>query len=204
LTGEELTKLRRDLRLTQEDMAERLNISRAYINRLESGKAMISDNIVLRINAIFAATPVAEIPKTLIPYVNIDITASPMSLFENPLSFPHTNLDLPGFQGSTLAINIAGDNMHPTVSPGSIVLCKEITDKSIIMYGEIFVVVTVDYRIVKRLKPSKKKGYVIAVSDNHTSHGDQDGIKSYSPVEIPIDKILKLYLVTGSIKRHQL
>lgn len=202
MTGEELYKFRKELRLTQAQMADRLDISTSYLNRLESGKAMISDNIILRIKAIFD-NPVAATQKALIPYFDIDLLSTPMELFENPQSQPHVNLDLPGFKGASLSFNIAGDSMHPSIPSGSIVVCKEINDKSFIMYGEIYVVITDDYRIVKRLKASKKKGHVKAVSDNHTTHGDGDS-KTYSPVEIPVAKILKLYLVTGSIKRLQL
>lgn len=204
MTGNELKNIRKEMRLEQTEMAARLKISPTYLSKLESGKVMISDNILLRLNTIFAPSPKTETPKKgLIPYFDADITSLPMELFDNPNEYPHVSLDLPGFRGATIAINVAGDSMHPSVSSGSIVLCKEITDKTLIMFGEIYVVVTNDYRVVKRLKQSKKKGCVLAVSDNHTSHGD-GGTKTYSPVDIPVDKILKLYLVTGSIKRIQL
>jgi transcriptional regulator with XRE-family HTH domain len=202
LTNEELTRLRKDLRLTQDQMAEKLGITRSYLNRLESGKTMISDNVLLRINSLFASAPKKE-SGYLIPYFDIDATATPMEIFNEDTNIPSTSIDLPGFAGCDFAINVSGHALYPAIESGSMIICKKITDKSIILYGEIYFIVTKDYRFVRRLKKSSKKGYVLCAADNHNGRNSSAGL-TYESVEIPVDKIIHLYIVKGAIKRLQI
>lgn len=198
MTAQELKNLRIDLRLKQDEFAQRLNISRGYLNRLESGKTVISDNLLQRISSIFETPKESKHPT--IPFFDIETSSTPLSLFEGTLETRHTNLDLPGFQGSSFAITISSHAMYPAIESGSMIICKEVTDKSIILYGEIFLIVTKDYRFVRRLKRSDKKGYVTCCADNHNGHDSKRGL-TFQDVEVPVDKILYLYLVMGSIKR---
>jgi transcriptional regulator with XRE-family HTH domain len=202
MTGDQLKELRQQSNLTQEELAERIGVSARWIIKLESGEKGISRDVLQKIQAVFKPEQPAR-PQYLIPLFDQDLSNTTMEFFENPQEFPHVDIDLPGYRGAKFAISIAGDAMYPSISSGSLVICKEITDKSLIMYGEIYLIVTADYRIVKRVKKSNKKGYIIAVSDNHNGHSDPDG-KTYANVDIPIEKIKFLYLVTGSIKRHQI
>lgn len=202
MTGKELGELRKRLNYKQEEFAERLEIRRTYLSTLEQSDDKISASIQLKIENLFSSGKKTgnDYP---IPYYDIEATATPIEVFTNQTTIPHTDLDLPGFAGCDFAINVAGHSMYPTIESGSMVLCKKVNDKSLILYGEVYLIVTEDYRMVKRLKKSSKKGLIIAASDNHNGHDSPDGI-TYGSIEIPIDKIIFLYLVKGSIKRHQL
>jgi transcriptional regulator with XRE-family HTH domain len=202
MTPSDLKNLRIDLRMTQEVFAERLGISRTYLAALEKGRQTVSEGLLLKIEKLFRPAPAQE-GRYLIPYYDIDATASPMEIFEENTNLPSTNMDLPGFAGCDFAINVAGHSMYPSIEAGSMILCKKITDKTIIMYGEVYFIVTKDYRMVRRLQRSQKKGWVNCVADNHNGHNSKNGL-TYDNIELPMEKILHLYIVQGSIKRHQI
>lgn len=145
----------------------------------------------------------SQVHEQLIPYYDVDVLASPIEVFNDQTMTPTFKIDLPGFADCDFAINVAGHSMYPTIESGTMILCKRIHDKSLIIPGEIYFIVTEDYRMVKRLKKSEKKGWVIAASDNHNGHSSPDG-HTYSSMEIPLDKILHIYLVKGNIKRHHI
>ena len=202
MSPEELIKLRKELRLTQEQFADRLGLNRSYLNTIEKGKRIISEGLKLKIDSLFSDAPKSS-SAYLIPYFDVDATATPMEIFNDQTSTPSAQMDLPGFAGCDFAINVAGHSMYPSIESGSMIICKKINDKSIILYGEVYLIVTQDYRMVKRVKKSSKKGYVICASDNHNGRTSTGG-NTYEDVEIPIDKIIHLYLVKGAIKRLQL
>ena len=202
MTGKELAKYRKDAHLTQEEFAERIGLNRASLARIESSEDPVSKSVMHRLGLAFNP-PKKEESKFLINYYDIEATATPMEIFNDQTTVPSTKLDLPGFAGCDFAINVAGSSMYPSIESGSMILCKKVNDKSIILYGEVYFIVTNDYRMVKRIRKSTKRGYVVAASDNHNGHDHPDG-KTYADIEIPIDKIVHLYLVKGSIKRHNL
>ncbi len=57
LIGERLKKARLDKKMTQEFVAEKLNVSVAFLSRLESGKTRIN---LVRLNQICSITGVSE------------------------------------------------------------------------------------------------------------------------------------------------
>ena len=188
MTGPELAKLRYELHMSQDQFAKRLDLSREYLSRIEKSMEPVSKKIQIRVNQIFAPVETSTVSHFLIPFYDIEATATPMDIFTKKSTIPHIDIDLPGFAGCDFAINVSGHSMYPAIESGSMILCKEINDKSLIMFGEIYLVVTEDYRMVKRLKKSHKKGFVIAASDNHNGH-DTEGGKTYDNFELPINKI---------------
>ena len=202
MTGKELAKYRKDTRLTQEQFADRIGIHRTSLIRIEASDDPVSKSIIHKLNLAFKGDS-PDKSRFLINYYDIEATATPMEIFNDQTVIPSAKLDLPGFAGCDFAINVAGSSMYPSIENGSMILCKKVNDKSIILYGEVYFVVTNDYRMVKRLRKSTKKGHVVAASDNHNGHDHPDG-KTYADIEIPVDKIVHLYLVKGSIKRHQI
>lgn len=204
MKGVDLAKLRKQMMLTQEEFAKRLNVSRAHLARLETQDGTLPMKFARKVQEVFHTQPDTQKgeKKFLIPFYNVELTSTPMLLFTDPHSLPSTEIDLPGYAGSSFAINMAGNSMYPVIESGSMIIVKEITDKSIILYGEIYLVVTKDYRMVKRLRKSKKHGWVIAASENR--NGLESNGETYADIEIPINKIEFLYLVQGSIKRHQI
>lgn len=215
MTGTQLSEIRMSLGMSQEEFARALKISRSYIAKNEALKdEEIPHQLAFRANRLRANissqdgptdSVVSEKPviykKSLISYYDVDAIASPMEVFNDQTVKPTSLINIPGFADCDFAVNVYGHSMYPTIESGMIILCKKVSDKTIILPGEIYFIITPDYRMVKRLKKSDRVGYLMACSDNQNGKNSPDG-QTYEPVEIPIDKIIHLYIVRGSIKRH--
>jgi phage repressor protein C with HTH and peptisase S24 domain len=202
--------------MTGEKFAKLLGISYSYLTKLETGalplSAKVSKNLAKKLKLAGLLTETNQvneplikyaIPKpvtTQIPYFDVDVMATPIEVFNDQTTRPSYQIDMPGFQDCDFAINVFGHSMYPTIESGMIAICKKISDKTLILYGEIYFIVTDDFRMVKRILKGDRKGYIIAASDNHNGHSSPDG-KTYAPVEIPIEKIRHLYVVKGIFKR---
>jgi len=134
--------------------------------------------------------PVDMVSEPKIPYYNIDVTASAFPVFADEREEPEYFMSIPAFKNCDFAVPIYGDSMYPKIKNGHIVAVKEVKNKAVILYGEIYLVITEDYRTVKYIrKHLSEKEKVLLCSEN----------PSFDDVEIPIDSILRLYKVRGQI-----
>jgi phage repressor protein C with HTH and peptisase S24 domain len=113
---------------------------------------------------------------------------------------PSFHVNVPGYEDCNFGMYVYGHSMYPTIETGSLVLCRRVRDKSVIMYGEIYLIRTDDYLMVKRLQKAKA-GTVLCTSDNFEKRSPE--FKRFEPFELDIDKIIDLYLVKGIIKKTQ-
>jgi phage repressor protein C with HTH and peptisase S24 domain len=125
-----------------------------------------------------------------IPYYNIDVTASAFPVFADEREEPEYFISIPAFKDCDFAVPIYGDSMYPKIKNGHIVAVKEVKNKAVILYGEIYLVITEDYRTVKYIRKHKnEKDKVLLCSEN----------PSFDDVEIPLDSILRVFKVRGQI-----
>lgn len=125
-----------------------------------------------------------------IPYYNIDVTASAFPVFADEREEPEYFISIPAFKDCDFAVPIYGDSMYPKIKNGHIVAVKEVKNKAVILYGEIYLVITEDYRTVKYIRKHKESNdKVLLCSEN----------PSFDDVEIPVDSILRLFKVRGQI-----
>lgn len=136
-----------------------------------------------------------------IPIYQVSAQASLMDHINQLPEIPSFHIDLPGYQDCDFGLYVFGECMAPTITSGSLVICKKINDKSIIMYGEIYVVRTSDYLIIKRITKAKKESHILLVCDNFTDN--EDFSNRYAPVELSRDEIKELFLVKGIVKKTQ-
>lgn len=141
-------------------------------------------------------------PSKPVPYFELDVSAGNIEMFSDTPELPALSITIPGFDDCDMALPIYGDSMYPTFASGMIVMCKRIRDKSIIQYGETYLVITSEQRMVKRLQKGDRRESVLAVSDNESVNAE--GLRKYESFEIPRDKIKHLYIVKGSIRRSQI
>lgn len=207
LSAEHLAAIKAANRLTYKELAGVMGVSIPTAQNYVIGRTPVPDEHADRLFAIVGERGIEYVAKgkdlkpRTIPFFDVDVLATPIEVFNDQTTRPAYTIDMPGFQDCDFAIKVYGHSMYPTIESGMIVLCKKVVDMEIIAYGEIYLVVTADLRMVKRLLKSDKAGYVLATSDNHNGHASPDG-KTYPPIEIPLVKILHLYLVKGSFKRH--
>ena len=161
--NERVKLIRKQLGMTQEQLAQRLGIGKAALSMIETGKAGLSArnrNILvqeLNVNPewlesgkgnMFNAEPDLtaymhrtdnSLPLQSVPLYSIEGTAGLVPLFADqaqakPVNFIHIP-NLPKCDG---AIYIVGDSMYPLLKSGDIVLYKQLGDINDIFWGDMY------------------------------------------------------------------
>lgn len=224
MTNESRIKLiRKALKMTQEQLAQRLGIGKAALSMIETGKCGLSSrnkNILvqdLNVNPdwldsgegeMFNAEPEYtsfrlrtdnSLPMQSVPLYSIEGTAGLVPLFNDrtnnkPINYIHIP-NLPKCDG---AIYVSGDSMYPLLKSGDIVLYKQLHNIDDIFWGDMYLL-SIDlegeeYIVVKYIQKSDRTGYVRLVSQN-PHHADK---------EIEISRIRAIALVKASIRMNSI
>lgn len=129
------------------------------------------------------------------PYYNVDFIGG----FDIVLNDQTINPDyyinfVPYNKPGVIWCNITGHSMEPELNNGDFIAMKEITGPiEYLPYGEIYGIITDDYRTVKRLRMSDRKGFIRLIPTNKSPE--------YGEQEIPISMIRKVFAVLGSMHR---
>ena len=221
--GGRIKLIRKELKMTQEQLAQRLGIGKAALSMIETGKSGLSSrnkNILiqdLNVNPdwlengkgnMFNADPALNsfrlrpdntLPMQSVPLYSIEGTAGLVPLFSEqnetkPVNFIHIP-NLPKCDG---AIYVSGDSMYPLLKSGDIVLYKQLHNIEDIFWGDMYLL-SIDlegeeYIVVKYIQKSEREGYVKLVSQN-PHHADK---------EIEISRIRAIALVKASIRMNSI
>ena len=218
-----LKLIRKALKMTQEQLAQRLGIGKAAWSMIETGKCGLSTrnkNILvqeLNLNPEWIETGEGEmfnaepdytayrlrsdhvLPMQSVPLYSIEGTAGLVPLFARqeelkPINFIHIP-NLPKCDG---AIYVSGDSMYPLLKSGDIVLYKQLSNIEDVFWGDMYLLsIDLDgeeYITVKYIQKSDREGYVRLVSQN-PHHADKD---------IEISRIRALALVKASIRMNSI
>ncbi|MEG1611382.1 MAG: S24 family peptidase [Alistipes sp.] len=222
-TGERVKLIRKELKMSQEQLSQYLGIGKAALSMIETGKSGLSSrnrNILvqdLNVNpewldagkgSLFNAEPDLtaymhrtdnSVPLQSVPLYSIEGTAGLVPLFTEqqsakPLNFIHIP-NLPKCDG---AIYIVGDSMYPLLKSGDIVLYKQLSHIEDIFWGDMYLLsIDIDgeeFVTVKYIQKSEREGYVKLVSQN-VHHADKD---------IEVKRIRAIALVKASIRMNSL
>lgn len=129
-----------------------------------------------------------------IPYYDIEVSAGPIAFYKDYPELPHTALEIPFVSDVDLAMPVYGDSMFPRIKSGDIVLLKKIKDPDVILFGEVYLVITNDYRTIKYIRKHEDEDKVILVSENDR----------FDPVVIKKESILHLFLYKGKFEKSQI
>lgn len=205
--------------LSNPQLAELLGVSRSLPGKWESGDSypsrnklpqfakamgMTLDDLISE-KDLTESTSVRE-PKTLylkpeqglnkkIPfYDTIAVGGQAMLADQTPISEPAEYVD-PGdfFRKATGVITVYGHSGFPKYPAGCKVAFRD-ASKDLIYWGEDYVVETEERRIIKRLERHEDRTFVKAVSYNKSD------AYVYADIDIPIEKIKRLYMVLGKIE----
>jgi peptidase S24-like protein len=210
LVSDDVRKAIKDAGLTMAEGAERLGMSHQNLNKHLRADKLSNHFIRLFKEKFKAETKVSEYkqPKSKpvvieegTPIYDISATAGGLANTSQLPEVPAFSVKIPGYEDCNFGMYVYGHSMYPTVENGSLILCRKVKDKSVIMYGEIYLLRTEDYLMVKRLQKSTKEENVLATSDNFEQRAPQ--FKRYEPFDVAIDNIIDLYLVKGIIKKTQ-
>lgn len=129
------------------------------------------------------------------PYFNVDFIGGFDVIVNDQTRNPDFYINYPPYnQEGVVWCNLTGHSMEPEISNGDIIALREVTTP--IQYlpaGEIYGIVTEEYRTVKRVRLSQKEGYIRLIPSNKS--------EEYCEQEIPISMIIRVYAVLGSIRK---
>ncbi len=222
--GKRVRLLRKELNMTQEQLAQRLGVGKAALSMVETGKTAFSNRnrntIVELFNVnpdwidrgegnMFNAQPAVNnrfmrrtdntLPLQSVPLYNLTGTAGLTPLFNSekerePLDYIHIP-NLPKCDG---AIYIVGDSMYPLLKSGDIVLYKQLSDPTDIFWGDMYLLsIDIDgeeYVTVKYIQKSDKEDYIKLVSQN-PHHADKDVAQS---------RVRAIALIKASIRMNSI
>ena len=215
--------IRKELKMTQEQLAQRLGIGKAALSMIETGKCGLSTrnkNILvqdLNVNPdwietgegnMFNADPALNsfrhrtdnsLPMQSVPLYSIEGTAGLVPLFnEQSEQKPVNYIHIPNLPKCDGAIYVSGDSMYPLLKSGDIVLYKQLHNIEDIFWGDMYLLsIDLDgeeYIVVKYIQKSEREGYVKLVSQN-PHHADKD---------IEISRIRAIALVKASIRMNSI
>ena len=129
------------------------------------------------------------------PYYNVDFIGGFDLVLNDQTNNPDYYINFPPYNKEGVVwCNITGHSMEPELNNGDFIALKEMTDPiEYLPYGEIYGIITDNYRTVKRIRMSERKGFVRLIPTNKSPE--------YREQEIPISMIRKVFAVLGSMHR---
>lgn len=122
------------------------------------------------------------------PYYDIDATCGHQN---RDIDFATENIvgyiDLPYINKESKIIRANGDSMEPRIHNGDMVVIREIHDWSDVFYGQIYLVLMDEYRMIKYIRKYEEdeENFVILRSEN----------ENYDDIKLHRSKIRKLFIV---------
>ncbi len=192
-------------RLNQSAFARRLGVDSPYISKIMSGRLAVSEGFINRIvidmgvskqwlkhgtdvpfpkpthaNTIEAKVEPVQVSQNHsgIPVYDIDVTAgsaelSRMLTMDRIMGY----VDMPQINPECVILRVSGDSMRPSIYNGSFIAIRPVSATGIIFWGQIYVVVTDSYRMVKYLRRHTNPDYVVLHSEN-PAYDDIDMLRS--------------------------
>ena len=202
-----LRRLRKENKLSQEAVAEALQIQTTTYSKIERGLIQLTLPRLYQLARIFRLSPQAlllygqsseaEVMNQEsfhnITYIPVHAQAGFLDHFVDQRIPPKgITFSIPTFSEKDLyMISVEGDSMYPSLVPGSLIIIKEARDHNLLQWGEPYLVVTTEGRVVKRLLKHKDPSLMTLSSDNDL----------YQPYEIKRESILSLWKVIGMVSK---
>ena len=200
-------------RLTQAGFADRIGVDPSNLSRLLTGHTPVSDTFINRVVVNLGVskpwltdgcgvpfprdihareiqadenTPRHDGRRHGAPVYDINVSAGSANLSreftkERLISF----CDLPGINVECPIVRVRGNSMSPRLADGSWVSIRPVSDTAPILWGQIYVVVLDEYRMIKYVRRHNDPSMIVLHSDN----------PDYDDIELPRDAVRSLYLV---------
>lgn len=210
-----LKQIRRELGLTQGEMAEKMGCSKANISMIETGKSILTEKNKLWLVKLFNINPeFIETGKGPIMPAGPDRCADSREADRIPLFdlkgiskleqlfhpaggiVPEGYISIPNMPRCDGAVYYVGDMMYPILRSGDMVLYSRLADTSEIFWGDMYLLAVEtsggEYISVCRLDKSENHGKAIM-------HGADPGRSS---TEIDIARIKAIAFVKATIRMN--
>lgn len=127
-----------------------------------------------------------------VPYYSVDFLAGFDLVLNDQTSRPDGYISFPHIRGAQYWVDISGKSMSPLIDPGDVIALKKVEDWAVnILYGEVYALVTDQYRTVKRIRKSDQEGWIRLVPEN----------PAYDPQDIPASSVIAVFQVLGCAKK---
>ena len=190
---ERIKYLMKEMNFRQVEFAQKVDVDASNLSKYLNGRLPISESFLNRVvvnlgvnkdwletgSDLPFAKPVA-LPTTIvtpssmvttqqgIPVYDIDVTAGNMpraQLFAEDHIIGSINL--PDFEGQNCrVVRVSGDSMTPVIRSGDLIAVRELNSLQYIIWGQIYVILLDDYRLVKYIRKHENKSQVILRSAN--------------------------------------
>lgn len=204
-----------EMRLNQNAFARRIDCDPSNLSKHLNGKLAINDSLLNKIvvnlgvskqwlkNGTDVPFPKTQAPPQVTvdgiasertgggtPVYDIDVTAGRLSR-EMMFADDHIigTVNVPGVSRDNKIVRVSGDSMQPVINNGDYIAVREIHDMSVIYWGQIYVVLLEDYRMVKYLRKHPDPSMVVLRSEN----------PMYDDIELPRKAIRGLFFVDNII-----
>ena len=186
--------IRKELGMTQEQLAQHLGIGKAALSMIETGKAALSSrNRNILVQELNVNPDWLETGKGCMFNAEPDLTSY---LHRTDNSLPLQSVPLYSIEGTAGLVPLFSDQAQ--LKRGDIVLYKQLHDIGDVFWGDMYLLsIDIDgeeYVTVKYIQKSDRKGYVKLVSQN-PHHADK---------EVEIARIRALALVKASIRMNSM
>jgi transcriptional regulator with XRE-family HTH domain len=124
-----------------------------------------------------------------VPYFDLDVTAGRLDRYFDVKESPTGYIYAPEF-ADCVACKVYGDSMYNRILPGATVFVRKINNLKYIDYGQVYVVVTEEFRLLKYVEKHQDGNLVILSSENQDK-------KRHADFAVEKKDILNLLLVKG-------
>lgn len=192
-----IEELRAQQELSQASLARQLGMDPSNLSRILRGAAPVSESLINRFAARLGVSrqwltqgegepyALAVRPKGA-PVYDIDVTAGTRSLSRE---FTNENcigvISLPGLNPECPVVRVSGDSMNPDIPSGALISIRPVTVSMPLYWGQAYVVVLDDYRMVKYVRRGQDEDKVVLHSAN----------QAYDDMVVSITDIRALFLV---------
>lgn len=194
--GQRIRLLRESRQMTQQQLADRLGLTRASISSIELGKSDLTIPHLIELVQLFdvsadallfgseSRTAIAPAPSDGLLPVVVDRDNQPVIKLLNQAAQagylqeradpqywerqPEIALPDPKYrQGQYIGLQVWGESMQNTLNGGDWIICQLVPSIDYVQYGDIYVVVCKDRApVVKRVEAAPDPAQYLLVSDN--------------------------------------
>lgn len=128
-----------------------------------------------------------------IPYYDVDFIGGFDDVENDQTITPAHYIDFPQYNKAESWVNVTGHSMEPLINHGDIIAIKKLEDwNTYLLYGEVYAIVTVEYRTIKYVRKSPRGDDYLRLVPANNQFDEQD---------IPKSVIRSVFQILGCAKR---
>jgi len=208
----DLKRFRKDLRISQTALAEKLGIGQSFISQIESGKDPMPDNFIEKLADIYHVENISDYNVEnrvkeqmnygggheqsnyrLIPLYSQDVVGGVRNQECDTNGYITGYMPFVNAKQEDIAVPVTNNSMYPTYPPGTIVQIRKLDYwKEYIEYGQIHIIELLDdRRLIKEVRKGSDDEHFKLISHNN----------DYDDTEISIKFIRSVWLVLAKFQK---